>query len=186
MTLQEPQSDPIGISLASLSVGRVGITPSAGKSIADAASVCLDERGHSSPTTMAIAGDYKVSAVIDWVPPSDQAKRWWNDDEYATEHGAYCVAALIVEHCGLEVVERSKKRTGFDFWLATRNCQSNLFQGLTRLEVSGIRNGTEADLEARLRQKIKQTKVFDCDLPAVVVVVEFGGPIAKMVERCKR
>lgn len=183
MTLQEPQSDPIQIALASISTGRVGIPPSTGKSISDAASVCLDERGHSSPITMAIVGTYKVSAVVNWQTPTDQAKRWWNDDEYATEHGAYCIAALIVEHCGLEVVERSKKKTGFDFWLAPRSTQPNLFQDLTRLEVSGIRNGNTAVLEARVQQKIKQTKVSNGNLPAVIVVVEFGRPIANMVER---
>lgn len=183
MALTEPQSEPIEIALASIAMGRVGIPPATGKSIADAASVCLNERGHFSPTTMTIAGIYEVNAVIDWLPPSDQAKRWWNDDEYATEHGAYCIAALMVEHCGLEIVQRSKKKTGFDFWLAPRNSQSNLFQDLIRLEVSGIRNGDATVLEARVRQKIKQTKVSDGALPAVVIVVEFGKPAAKMVER---
>jgi len=135
---------------------------------------------------MVISGECPISAAIEWLPPSDQAKRWWNDDEYATEHGAYCIAALIVEQCGLEVVERSKKKSGFDFWLAPKNSRVDLFQGLTRLEVSGIRNGDAATLEARVRQKMKQTKVSDGELPAVIVVVEFGLPIAKMVERCKR
>jgi len=186
MSLSEPQAEPIGIALASLASGRIGIPPAAGKSIAEAASVCLDERGHSSPTEMAVYGDYEMSANIDWIPPSDQAKRWWNDDQYATEHGAYCIAALIVEQYGLEIVERSKKKTGFDFWLGPKDAQGALFQDLTRLEVSGVRDGNRAEIESRVKQKINQTKVSDGVLPAVIVVVEFGGPIAKMVERCKR
>jgi hypothetical protein len=80
-------------------------------------------------------------------------------------------------------VERSKKKTGFDFWLASRDSEVDLFQGLTRLEVSGIREGDSTALEARVRQKIKQTKVSDGQLPAVIVVVEFGLPVARMVER---
>jgi hypothetical protein len=135
---------------------------------------------------MALSGEYDVSTLIDWLTPTDQAKRWWNDEQYATEHGAYCIAALVVEQCGLEVVERSKKKTGFDFWLAPKNAPFSLFQELTRLEVSGIRNGNKAALESRIRQKINQTKVSDGVLPAIVVVVEFGCPMAKMVERCNR
>ncbi|MFH1007455.1 MAG: hypothetical protein V1800_08140 [Candidatus Latescibacterota bacterium] len=127
-----------------------------------------------------------MSANIDWIPPTDQARRWWNDDQYATEHGAYCIAALLVEECGLEVVERSKKKTGFDFWLGQKEAQGPLFQDLTRLEVSGIRNGDRAQVESRVRQKINQTKVSDGVLSAVIVVVEFGGPTTKMVERCKK
>lgn len=183
MSLTKPETSSIKITLDSLAFGRVGIPPSAGKSISEAASVCLDERGHASPTTMAISGKFTLSAIIDWLPPSVQARRWWNDDEYATEHGAYCIAAHIVEIFGLEVVERSKKKTGFDFWLAPKDSEVDLFQGLTRLEVSGIREGDSIALEARVRQKIKQTMVSDGQLPAVIVVVEFGLPVARMVER---
>ena len=185
MKLLEPKANPIGIILASLAKGRVGITPAFGQSISEAAAVCLDGQGHSSPTNMAISGQYDISAIVEWMPPSDQAKRCWNDDQYATEHGAYCVACLIIEQCGLEVVERSKKKTGFDFWLGRKDDQGSLFQGLSRLEVSGIRNGNRTELESRVKQKINQTKVSDGVLPAIVVVVEFGRPIAKMVERCK-
>ncbi len=186
MSLSEHQLVPHTIELTSLECGRVGIPPAAGKSIAEAASVCLEERGHSSPTAMVIFGDYEIATDIAWTSPSNQAKRWWNDDQYATEHGAYCIAALLVEHSGLEVVERSKKKTGFDFWLGPKGSQSVLFQNLTRLEVSGIRNGNGAEIESRVKQKINQTKVSDGELPAVIVVVEFGRPTAKMVIRCKK
>ena len=135
---------------------------------------------------MAISGQYDISAIVECMSPSDQAKRCWDTyDQYATEHGAYCVACLIVEQCRLEVVEAIKKKTGFDFWLGRKDDQGSLFQGLSRLEVSGIRNGNRTELESRVKQKINQTKVSDGVLPAIVVVVEFGRPIAKMVERCK-
>lgn len=187
MSLSEQQLKPHTIELTSLECGRVGISPAAGKSIAEAASVCLEERGHSSPTAMVIFGDYESATDIAWTTPSNQVKRWWNDDQYATEHGAYCIAALLVECSGLEVVERSKKKTGFDFWLGPKGAQSVLFQNLTRLEVSGIRNGNRAEIESRVKQKISQTKVSDgSTLPAVIVIVEFGRPTAKMVIRCKK
>jgi hypothetical protein len=40
---------------------------------------------------------------------------------------------------GYTVIERSRKGTGFDWWLGT---EDNLFQGKVRLEVSGILRGT--------------------------------------------
>lgn len=73
MKLLEPKANPIGIILASLAKGRVGITPAFGQSISEAAAVCLDEQGHSSPTNMAISGQYDISAIVEWMSPSDQA-----------------------------------------------------------------------------------------------------------------
>lgn len=95
MKLLEPKANPIGIILASLAKGRVGITPAFGQSISEAAAVCLDEQGHSSPTNMAISGQYDISAIVEWMSPSDQAKRCWNDDQYATEHGVH-IASLVL------------------------------------------------------------------------------------------
>jgi hypothetical protein len=84
---------------------------------------------------------------------------------------------------GYEVVERSKKGTGFDYWLAERNSSGLLFQGLARLEVSGVLSGTSSDLSRRVSQKKKQTEVSDGLLPAIIVVVEFGKPCATLVQR---
>ncbi len=186
MSLLHSMSKSVGFSLGSLGTGRVGITPAVGQALAEAASVCLDERGHLSPTIIIISGDQDARATVTWQTPTDQAKRCWNDDQVATEHGAYGVASLLVEQCGLEVVERSKKKTGFDFWLGDKDNRQHLFQGKSRLEVSGIRNGPKAAVESRVKQKMKQTEVSDGKLSAVIVVVEFGAPVAKMVERCKK
>ncbi len=139
-----------------------------------------------SPTQMDVVGDLDVEAEVHWDAPSDQSCRCWNDDEYATEHGAYGVAALLVESCGLEVVQRSKKGTGFDFWLGSAKPNGALFQGLIRLEISGVRCGGDSQVESRVRQKLKQTDRSDGTFPAIVVVVEFGRPFAKIVKKCKK
>lgn len=183
MSLPTPNYTPIPLVLRDLGNGRKGITPAYGQSLAEAASVCLQERGHTSPTQMLISGNFAIPAQIEWKNPSDQSRRCWNDDGYATEHAAYGIAALLVEHCGLEVVERSRKKTGFDFWLGSSNVETTLFQGLTRLEVSGIRNGDNSTVDSRVREKLKQTDPSDGKLPAIVVVVEFGSPIAKIIEK---
>jgi hypothetical protein len=90
-----------------------------------------------------------------------------------------------VESCGLEVLQRSKKGTGFDFWLGPATSKEAMFQGKIRLEVSGMRFGDDSEINSRVRQKLKQTDRSDGTFPAVVVVVEFGRPVAKNVEKCK-
>lgn len=186
MNLSAPASDRISLGLASLASGRKGLTPAYGETLAEAACICLEERGHSSPTPMNISGSYSLLADVDWSIPTDQAKRCWNDDQEATEHGAYGIAVLLVEKCGLEVIQRSKKKTGFDYWLGDPSSNGPLFQGLSRLEVSGIRNHDKSTMNSRVKQKMKQTEVSDGALPAVIVVVEFGTPTARLEERCKK
>jgi hypothetical protein len=189
MKLARPKSDPIPLVLRKLGGDRNPsscITPAFGRALAEAASVCLEQQGHASPTRMDVIGDFGVGAEVDWEEPSDQSRRCWNDDEYATEHGAYGVAVLLVESCGLEVIQRSKKKTGFDFWLGSSDIKGGLFQGLARLEISGIRCGDAATVDSRVRQKLKQTDASDGALPALAVVVEFGRPVTKIVQKCKQ
>lgn len=174
----------MALALESLAQGRRGLTPAFGQSLAEAASVCLHHEGHSSPTRMPVSGMRQFQGQLKWRPPSAQCLRCWNDDQVATEHGAYGVAALLVEQCGLEVIERSKKKTGFDYWLGAADATSQLFQGLARLEVSGIRHDEGSAFRSRITQKLNQTKASDGVLPAVVVVVEFSSPKAEVVERC--
>ena len=183
MSLSKPSYFPIPLILDDLGNGRKGITPAYGQTLAEAASVCLEEQGHASPTEIQVFGHFESPGKLEWNIPSDQSRRCWNDDGYATEQGAYGIAALLVEHCGLEVVLRSKKKTGFDFWLGPLNEENTLFQVLARLEVSGIRSGDATTIDTRVRQKLKQTSPSDGKLPAIVVVVEFGNPIAKIVEK---
>ena len=91
MNLSPPDTTPVVLVLRDLGAKRqpaTCITPDFGRALAEAASVCLDERGHTSPTKMDVAGDIEVPAHVDWDAPSDQSRRCWNDDEVATEHGA--------------------------------------------------------------------------------------------------
>ena len=173
------------LKLADLKLGTPGITPAFGEGLAEAAGVCLEERKHSSPTPMQISGEALGSAILEWKPTSDQMRRCWNDDEVATEHGAYGIAALLVPRItNLQVVERSKKGTGFDYWLGTSAETETLFQNKARLEVSGIRTGPETIIASRVRKKLEQTEISDAALSAVVIVVEFSGPQSRVAKRC--
>ena len=80
------------------------------------------------------------------------------------------------------IVQRSRKGTGFDYWLGLKD--DILFQHAARLEVSGIRQGNGKQVEARVSQKRKQTEQSKgLRIPAYVVVVEFGTPVAVVVKQ---
>ena len=51
------------------------------------------------------------------------------------------------------------------------------------LEISGIREGNDQQVKARVQQKLKQTDRSDGALPAYVIVVEFGEPLAEVQEK---
>jgi hypothetical protein len=55
--------------------------------------------------------------------------------------------------------------------------------GAALAEVSGIRTGRSSQIRARLEQKKRQTRRSDGAFPAYVIVVEFGSPLATLVQR---
>ena len=122
--------------------------------------------------------------ALSWPPVTDQIRRTWGDLEEAVEHGAYGMAALLVaEHTEYEVVERSRKGKGFDYWLGPKGEDSGLFQRTARLEVSGIGRGDESAVAARVKKKLKQISVSDGTLPGYIVIVEFGSPRARVIKK---
>lgn len=53
-----------------------------------------------------------------------------------------------------------------------------------RMEVSGIRNGNDSQVRARVKQKLRQmNRSNDQELPAYAIVVEFGRPLAEIKKR---
>jgi hypothetical protein len=151
--------------------------------LAQAAAVCLDHQTHKSHVRLVVDGAFTATFSLWWSEGITEAKRrFWNDLEEATQQGAYAVAILLVRALtGYTVIERSRKGTGFDWWLGT---EDNLFQGKARLEVSGILRGTTRRINSRIKARMGQTRQSDnLALTAYVVVVEFGTPRAKVVQR---
>ena len=176
-------SQPDVLDLNNLRLGMPGIEPARGASFAHAASVCLEER-HRSGVLMLVDGDFSGSFALSWDPIDDQIRRSWADLEDATEKGAYGIAALlVVQLTDFTVVARARKGRGFDYWLGPKNAEPFLFQNTSRLEVSGIRDGDEYELNRRVRMKIVQVKPDSRKLPSFVVVVEFGRPRTRMVKK---
>ncbi len=82
------------------------------------------------------------------------------------------------------VIERSRRGTGFDYWLGIKDETQELpFQNKVRLEVSGIRRGDDTRIRARVKQKIEQTNPSDGALPTYIVVVEFSRPLSWIVHK---
>jgi hypothetical protein len=109
----------------------------------------------------------------------DQRQRTYNDLQDATEQGACGLAILLVRVLtGQVVVLRSRKGTGFDYWLGEDD--DELFSGKTRLEVSGILAGNAGDITARAQEKKGQIAPSSQLGPGYVVVVEFSAPVAHL------
>ena len=178
---------PTILSLGRLVRGMLGISPSFGQSMVEAASVCLQQQGHRPGVELTVEGSFRKHFRVEWDPVYGQAMRTWTDAEVATEHAAYGMAALLIEELTeLTVVERARKGGGFDYWLGPKSTSTRLFQATARMEVSGIRRGSLAVVKARVRQKVEQTRASDNalgSLPAFVVVVEFSRPLSEVVRR---
>ena len=177
-----------------------GITREKGAELAQAAAVCLQSQGHEPGATLVVRGSFDNAYALTWRPVSPQAWRTWNDSEETTEDGAAGIAALLApREIGWPVILRSWKGAGFDYWLgdratgqvspaeraATAALRSLLRDdNLTvrgRLEVSGIRDGDDAAIRQRSRDKLRQVSRGDAwPLPGFVIVVEFSRPLAEV------
>ena len=177
-----------------------GITREKGNDLAQAGAVCLQLQRHQQGVRFVVRGYVRKTYTLAWPPATEQAIRTWNDFDEAAEDGAACIAALLaIREIGYPVILRSRKATGIDYWLgdkdisnaseAERATTMALHEALQdddlvvrgRMEVSGIRLGNDSRVRARVSRKLNQTnRSDDWGLPAYVVVVEFGRPLAEV------
>ncbi len=117
---------------------------------------------------------------------TNQIRLAWKDLQEATEHGAVCVAIiLIINKTKYTVIERAVKKTGIDYWLGEKDKTENdlPFNKSARLEVSGILQGNNKHIQKRLNLKLDQTKQSDSTkLPKFIAIVEFSKPLIKLVK----
>lgn len=173
------------LDLSLLGNGMEKLPPEVGAFIALAAAVCFVEEDHLPGVLISIQthNDEELTYAVRFEKPSSDQLDSLADPDEATEWGAIGIAILTVrEVTGLTSVKRSVKGTGFDWWLG--EAADPLFQNAARLEVSGIRHGTESDIKTRLRKKLKQTaRSDDSGLPAYATVVEFSQPTVRIATR---
>ena len=159
------------------------IPPKVGAFWAEAAGVCLESQGHTRGVRLKVRGYCDKSYTLAWPSITEQSRQFWSDPEYATEHGAVGVAVLIAkEEIDYEIVRQSWKGTGFDYWMGTASDEG--FVNKAGLEISGIREGDNSTIKARVKQKLQQTDQSDhTELEIYVIVVEFGRPLAEVQKK---
>lgn len=150
--------------------------------MAEAGSVCLESVGHDGTTILRVEGDFNGKFLLHRLEVDERMRRSHRSEIPATEEGACGVAVLLIgELTRYTVSEQAKIGEYFDYWLARPG--SFLFQDAARLEVSGIRRGDQAAVDARVREKKRQIGRSQVRLPGFIVVVEFSRPQARVVER---
>jgi hypothetical protein len=172
--------------LTELAKGLPAITPEFGSVLAQASAVCFEDQNHQNGVELGVEGTYQAKYRVFWQEVTDQMRRNWNDIDKATEHGAYGVAFLLISDLTeYTIADTSRRGTGFDYWLGKKENNNGLpFQNKARLEVSGIRKGTDSIIASRVKQKLEQVGVSDStSLPAYVVVVEFNTPVSQVVKK---
>lgn len=163
------------LKLASLVEGMPGLTPALGGSLAEAASVCLEEQGHEVVSLLTVEGHFAAVFALERTAVDEQMRNAHRHEETATENGACGVALTAIrELTGLTVIRQSSRWSGIDYWLGSKD--GGFFQQTMVLEVSGIRQGGEHTIRARVRQKVEQMKRWGTEPPGLVAVVEFNRP----------
>lgn len=151
---------------------------------AEAAAICFEENNFKGTVSLKIEQSETEIAVFhfNWSGVNQQIKDMHNDLIYETEYGAYCIAFLIIHHLtGYKVIRRSKRKTGFDYWLGEKDTDYP-FTDAARLEISGILKGKSTDISQRIKVKREQIKQSDSQkLPAYIIVTEFSKPISKLI-----
>jgi|WetSurMetagenome_2_1015567.scaffolds.fasta_scaffold222154_1 hypothetical protein len=178
-----PKSKLPVLNIEDLKLGMFGITPRLGGFLAENCAVCLDNQNHSTGKEFEVLGDLKNKYLLTWTPVTVQMQRSYHDLEEATENGACGLAILIMSSMTeFNVLERSRKGTGFDYWLGAK--PTPYFQDKRRLEVSGILRGGLGDINSRMKIKLEQIAVTDnSGIPAFVIIVEFGKPVSLVKEK---
>ena len=165
--------------LNELENGLPGISKAWGKFLGEASSRCLNLKNHANGVEMQVKGDSETVFQIFWNNEiTEQIRKAWNDTQELTEYGATGIAVLlIVKMTEFTVIRRAVKGEGVDFWLGYKT-DKEPFQDVARLEVSGILEGNESKIKARIQQKKEQTYPTDDDYSAYIVIVEFSKPVS--------
>lgn len=175
------------LDLRELGQGNISaITPAIGNLLAEAAAVCLESQGHTQEVILDVDGNIHARYSLKWrMLAGEKVDTAWNDADYATEHGAAAIAIMLAKQViGYDVIERSRRGTGIDYWLG--EASDVTYQSKARLEVSGIRRGDNVDIQRRLTIKLAQTMRSDTmrgGLPVYVVIIEFSKPVAEVHDR---
>lgn len=160
--------------------GMPGISPIEGADLLENCTVMLHRSGHISPTCLTLNGLVANNVLVQWTDTfNDQLDRTYADHAANTERAAVCISVLLSKSItNYTVIMRSRKGTGFDYYLGNEDDIS--FQPKARLEVSGIEKESDKNtVSSRFKQKCNQVSPTDDTLlPAYISIVEFSNPKA--------
>ena len=127
------QAADITIDLASLEDGSPALTPATGRSLAEAASVCLEAAGHATDLELTVVGRFVRTFQLHRLDVNGQMRSCFDDAEEATEFGASAIAVLVIRALtGFTIIRQSRRGIGFDYWLGSPEEQP--FRKKARLE----------------------------------------------------
>ena len=147
------------IQLSDIKQGTPGITPVEGANLYENCIVALHNSKHTSPVTIQMEGQRTEPFSLIWEDCfNDQLSRTYADEQSVTERAAVAVSTMLaLSITGYTVIERSRKGTGFDYFLGDN--QDPLFIPKARLEISGIM--CETDSINRRRYKCLKAMTAD-------------------------
>lgn len=182
MARSEDPVSRLALDLDGLATGVLRLSPTVTGFYAEAAIVCLSSQGHASGVELRLKGPFARDSTIRWSEEREEANRSWRDSEEATQYGAAGLALLLI--AGLtryRVAVRSRKGTGFDYWLGHKLPKAGLFPTAACLEVSGIRRGSARDIKRRVGTKLRRPTSRRGEQKFYVIVIEFGVPQSAIV-----
>jgi len=145
----------------------------------------LESQNHESSTLLKVTETYQTKFLIKWNKIDLKVRRTWQNLSESVEEAAYGLAIIGIWQCTpYRIIKQSFKGSGFDYWLGEKETKDDPFKEMARLEVSGILNGTQTQINQRLKEKLQQTEKSDnFNLPVFVIIAEFGTPQIKIQKR---
>jgi hypothetical protein len=178
----KPRTPSTDIVLSTLrTVAMPGMTRDRGGNLAQACSVCLDDQKHPVVCRLSVVGRFEGTLSVRRLPVTLQMRLTFGFESRVTEEGASCLAILLLlHHTGRRVAWESKGFNGYDYFLG--DDPTFPFRGGARMEVSGIRNGTDYQIASRVKEKSDRFHGYGHLATVYIVVVEFSRPEVRVIE----
>ncbi len=128
------------------------LSPVRCQNFSEAAAVCLSQHHSANLVPLTVIGDLEGEFLLHYEQASQEIADSRTDLVEAAEDGGVCLALLVVEYLtGEKVVRQAVRQTGVDYFLGKKEQQQIFYQ--SRLEVSGILQGTKNLIRQRMKEK---------------------------------